>query len=61
MDGPECLKLRLILDRYSAEIFINDGANVMTAALYTELSAEEISFSCDGTAIMDIVKYDITV
>ena len=60
-DGPECLKLRLILDQYSAEIFINDGADVMTATLYTELSAQEISFFCDGTAIIDIVKYDITV
>lgn len=60
-DVPECLKLRLILDRYSAEIFIDDGANVMTAIFYTELSAEEISFFCDGTAIINIVKYDITV
>ena len=38
------LKLRLILDRYSVEVFVNDGEQVMSATLYTELDADGVSF-----------------
>lgn len=53
------LKLRLILDRYSAELFINDGEQTMTAAMYTDLDAEGISFFADGEVSLDIVKFDL--
>ena len=42
------IKLRLILDRFSAEIFVNDGEHVMTATIYTDLEADGISFFADG-------------
>ena len=53
------LKLRLILDRFSAEVFINDGEQVMTMVMYTDLAAEGICFFADGTVNMDVVKYDL--
>lgn len=53
------LKLRLILDRFSAEIFINDGEQVMTVTMYTEQAADGISFYADGSVSMDVVKYDL--
>lgn len=53
------LKLRIILDRFSAEVFVNDGEQVLTAVLYTEQEAEGISFIADGTVNMDVVKYDL--
>jgi len=53
------LKLRLILDRWSVEVFINDGEQVMTAIMYTELAAEGISFFADGLVDIDVVKYDL--
>lgn len=53
------LKLRLILDRFSAEVFINDGEQVMTMVVYTDLAAEGIFFFADGTVNMDVVKYDL--
>ncbi len=53
------LKLRLILDRYSLEVFVNDGEKVMSTTLETGLSADRISFRSDGAVRMDIVKYDI--
>lgn len=60
VDGdPKELKLRIILDRFSAEVFINDGRQTMTATIYTEQSAESISFFADGKVNMDIVKYDL--
>ena len=44
------LKLHLILDRFSVEAFIGEGEQVMSATLYTELSAQGISFYADGRA-----------
>ena len=53
------LKMRMILDRFSAEIFVNDGEQVMTATMYTEQEAEEITFFADGMVSMDILKYEL--
>ena len=55
------LKIRLILDRFSAEAFLNDGQQVMTVNLYTEQDADGISFSSEGAVSMNIVKYDLTL
>ena len=48
------IKLRLILDRFSAEIFVNDGEHVMTATIYTDLEADGISFFADGKVEMPV-------
>lgn len=53
------LKLRLILDRCSAEIFVNDGEQVLTATFYTDQAADRISFFADGAVRMDLVKYEL--
>ncbi len=54
-------KFRLLLDKYSAEIFVNDGGQVLSTTLYTPPEAEGISFFCDGTAVAAIQKYTISV
>ena len=51
------LKLRMILDRFSVEIFVNDGEQVMSATIQTAPEADGISFFADGEVKMDIVKY----
>ena len=53
------LKLRVILDRFSAEIFINDGEQVMSAVILTEQDAKGISFAVNGAVRIDVVKYDL--
>ncbi len=53
------IKLRIILDRFSAEVFVNDGEQVMTITMYTDQIADGISFFADGSVKMDIVKYDL--
>jgi beta-fructofuranosidase len=53
------LKLRVILDKFSAEIFVNDGEYVMSATIYTDLSADQISFFVDGHALIDVVNYEL--
>lgn len=53
------LKLRVILDRNSAEVFVNDGEQTMTTTIMTDLAAQGISFVTDGQVEMDITKYDL--
>ena len=53
------IKMRIILDRFSVEVFVNDGEHVLTATMYTEQEADGISFFGDGDVDMDVVKYDL--
>jgi beta-fructofuranosidase len=53
------LKLRVILDWFSAEVFIGDGEQVMSATMYTDPGADGISFFADGEVLLDVVKYDL--
>jgi beta-fructofuranosidase len=53
------LKLRIILDKFSGEIFVNDGEHVLSTTLYTDLSADRISFFADGHAVMNVVNYEL--
>ncbi len=54
------LKLRLILDRFSVEIFVNDGEKVVSATMFTGQEAKGISFFASGRVKMNVVKYDLT-
>lgn len=53
------IHLHVIMDRFSVEIFINDGEQVMTATILTGSDAKGISFETDGQAVMDITKYTL--
>lgn len=53
------ISLRILLDRWSAEIFINGGEQVMSVTFYTPLTARDISFSSEGSAILDVTAYRI--
>lgn len=53
------IKLRVILDSFSVEVFVNDGEYALSVTMYTDLSADGISFFADGKVTMDIVKYDL--
>ncbi len=53
------LSLQVIIDRFSVEVFINGGEQVMTATILTDLSADRISFEADGEVILDVTKYSL--
>ena len=53
------IKLRILLDRYSAEVFVNDGEQALTMTFYTPLTADGIGFECSGQALISVEKYDI--
>ncbi|MBP3914247.1 MAG: glycoside hydrolase family 32 protein [Lachnospiraceae bacterium] len=53
------LRLRVILDRYSVEVFIGEGEKVMTATLYTDIRADRVAFFADGQATLNVTKYTL--
>ncbi len=58
-DGKKSISLRIILDKYSAEIFANGGEKVMSMVVETKTSARQIGFYSDNEVRMDLVKYDL--
>ena len=58
-DRNHKIKVRLLLDKYSVELFVNDGEQAMSALIYTPLDAKDISFYTEGEADINIVMYDI--
>lgn len=55
------IKLRIIMDRHSIELFVNDGEQAASFMIYTPESADSISFDADGHALIDVVKYDLVI
>lgn len=57
----EVLELRFILDKYSVELFVNGGEQVFSTIIYTTEKAEQIVFSSDGNARVNITKHEINM
>lgn len=55
------LKARFILDKYSIEIFLEDGRQVMSTTIQTDLDAKNITFSAVGEVRMNVVKYELNL
>ena len=55
------LKLRIILDRFSIEVFVNDGEQAASSVIYTPQQADAITFEAGGQALIDVEKYDLIV
>lgn len=53
------IKLQVVLDRFSVEVFVNDGEAAASAVIYTRQEADAITFEVDGQALIDIEKYDL--
>ena len=43
----------------SLELFVNDGEQAASFVLYTPLEAASVSFSSDGSVLVDVEKYDL--
>ena len=61
LSGAEELRLRILMDKYSLELFTGDGEAAASMTLYTPLTADGLSFSAEGSALLDVEKYDICV
>lgn len=53
------LKLRILMDRFSIEVFANDGEQAASVAIFTRQEANAISFDAVGSVLLDVEKYDI--
>ena len=53
------IRLRVLLDLYSFEIFVNDGEQAASFTVYTPQAADGIAFFAEGTARIDVEKYDL--
>ena len=60
VDADKEVKIRVIMDRFSVELFFNDGAQTATMTLYTPQDCDGISFEAEGNVLMDVEKYDLT-
>ena len=54
------LSLRIILDRFSCEVFLNGGEQTLSHVLYTDADAEGISFSAKGCADLTITCFRLS-
>lgn len=55
------IRIRIVMDLYSAEIFVNDGEQAMSAVIMTDISADRITFHAEGTVRANVSKYDIVL
>ena len=53
------LRLRVLLDRWSMELFVNDGERAASFTLYAPQTADGIRFEAEGAAVVDVEKYDL--
>lgn len=53
------ITLRVLLDRYCVEIFVNDGRQAMSSLIYTRQEADQIYFRAWGEVRCNIKKYDV--
>jgi beta-fructofuranosidase len=49
------------MDRYSVEVFINDGQQVLSMLIFTDIEADGIEFVAEGCAIVDIERHEIAI
>ena len=54
------LSMRILLDKWSAEVFINGGEQALSLTYYTPLEADGITFTADGSVELDLKAYNIS-
>jgi beta-fructofuranosidase len=53
------IHLRIIMDRYSIEVFTGDGEHTLSICIDTPLSADRISLQCIGSACADLTAWTL--
>jgi beta-fructofuranosidase len=57
----EEMEIRILMDKYTIEMFIDGGKYAMSSLIYTNLDFDDIDFMTDGKVHLLIEKYDIEV
>ena len=53
------LFIRVLLDKWSAEVFVNGGEQTLSLTYYTPPEADGIVFAAEGSLYMDITSYNM--
>lgn len=61
LSNDTIVKLRIVMDRYSIEIFVNDGEQVMTSIIRTPYEVDGVYLRAQGNVSADIVKHQICI
>ena len=57
----DSVTLRIILDRWSLELFVNGGERAASFTLYTPPECAGIRFLAEGKALIDVEKYELEI
>ena len=55
------IRLRFIIDRYSIELFVNDGEEAASFEIFSPEEADAISFEAEGKAVIDAEQYTLNI
>ena len=55
------MSLRLLMDRESIELFINDGERVVTSLIPTPMTAECITFAADAPVTLSVEAHHLDI
>lgn len=61
LSDKDTVRLRVLLDRYSVELFVNDGERAMTSVIRTPMQTDGIYLRAKGSVKVHIVKHDIVM
>lgn len=59
LSNHQIVKLRVVMDRYSAELFVNDGEQAMTSIIRTPFEIDGVYLKARGDVKVSIIKHDI--
>ncbi|MDO4296520.1 MAG: GH32 C-terminal domain-containing protein, partial [bacterium] len=54
------IKLRIVMDKMTVEVFVNDGEQVMSNLIYTDSKADGIYFGSKGSLSFEITFHELT-
>lgn len=60
-DNSKEITLRFILDRYSVELFVNEGEQAASFVIFSPEDADAILFEADGNALIDVEQYTLRI
>lgn len=59
VDESDIIKFRILMDKYSVELFVNDGKQAATFLVYSPVTADHITFESDKSVKIDVEKYSL--
>ncbi len=58
IDGK--VSLRIIMDRFTLEVFVNDGKQAASMKIDTDITADGITFQSDEKVNIDLIKFELS-